>query len=369
MVARTSLLEVYALSTTHSAAATALGATGSGGNRTGGGTRLIRIGEYKMFGNVESIKTCRFAGRSVDSLLVAFSEARVSVLDWDAARHEIVTTSLHYFEDKKEAKAKLPNTPSIPLVRVDPQNRCAVLHCFESTLVVLPFGKAHFSATSANGADDTGMAIDSKSAKDEKRSKPVAAAATADDTKLSGGKSKSSAILTPFMLDIESLITSNSSGGSASIGTIKDLVFLDGYYEPSILILHERKHTHEGRFAVARDTVGLLSISLNLNQQTHSVISIASKLTHYCERLYPVPNTGGALIFAANNIFHWNNQTIDYGLSLNEHGDKSVTVQRMDKSPLVAMFDLAEAAFISPTALVVTSRMGAIYTLTIIPQG
>jgi len=31
---------------------------------------------------------------------------------------------------------------------------------------------------------------------------------------------------------------------------------------------------------------------------------------------------GGAIVFAVNNLFHFNNQTIDYCLSLNEFGDR-----------------------------------------------
>jgi hypothetical protein len=48
------------------------------------------------------------------------------------------------------------------------------------------------------------------------------------------------------MIDVEALGGGSAATGVPGFGQVKDLVFLDGYYEPSLLILHERKHTHEG---------------------------------------------------------------------------------------------------------------------------
>lgn len=44
-------------------------------------------------------RSVRLPGRSRDSLLLAFADARLSVIDYDPARNNVVTTSLHTYDD------------------------------------------------------------------------------------------------------------------------------------------------------------------------------------------------------------------------------------------------------------------------------
>lgn len=47
----------------------------------------------------DGYRSVRLPGRSRDSLLLAFADARLSVIDYDPARNTIVTTSLHTYDD------------------------------------------------------------------------------------------------------------------------------------------------------------------------------------------------------------------------------------------------------------------------------
>ena len=65
------------------------------------------VGSYEMFGIVECMELVRFPGRQRDSLLLAFRDAKLSVLDWDPAQCDVRTTSLHYYEEESLRKGRV----------------------------------------------------------------------------------------------------------------------------------------------------------------------------------------------------------------------------------------------------------------------
>lgn len=86
----------------------------------------------------------------------------------------------------------------IPLVRVDPQNRCAVLLAYGRQVVVLPFRK--------------GSLIEDPSNKDQ--------------------------VLASYTIPVRNI--------EAKLDNIIDMQFLYGYYEPTLLILYEPIRTFPG---------------------------------------------------------------------------------------------------------------------------
>ena len=63
---------------------------------------------------------------------------QLSLVEYDPSTHDLKTSSLHYFEEDHFKEAVLQQT-DIPFVRVDPDNRCAVMMIYGRHLVVLPF--------------------------------------------------------------------------------------------------------------------------------------------------------------------------------------------------------------------------------------
>ena len=103
-------------------------------------SRLEQVFDCSLYGSVESIASIRIPQNSsrLDYLLLAFSGAKLSVLEWDIWHNDIKTVSLHQFEEE-DLKDSFRNVLFRPYIRVDPQNRCAIMLFYGRHLAVLPF--------------------------------------------------------------------------------------------------------------------------------------------------------------------------------------------------------------------------------------
>lgn len=100
----------------------------------------------------------------------------------------------------------------IPMVRVDPENRCAVMLVYGRKLVVLPF--RHESVV-----EDSDM--------------------TSSDAKGSGSTNPSgTSVMASYMIVLKDL--------DEKMDNVIDIQFLHGYYEPTVLILYEPVRTFPG---------------------------------------------------------------------------------------------------------------------------
>lgn len=102
--------------------------------------RLELVARCRLFAVVESLAVLKGrAGRAgLDACLLTFRDAKLSVLHWDAERHELAPTSLHYFEGDESLKGGRAVFPRPPLVVSDPAGRCAAVLMFRHQLGVLP---------------------------------------------------------------------------------------------------------------------------------------------------------------------------------------------------------------------------------------
>ena len=100
----------------------------------------------------------------------------------------------------------------IPMVRVDPEGRCAVMLVYGRKLVVLPF--RHESVV-----EDADVA--------------------ASEPKSSGGMNNPGAsVMASYMIVLKDL--------DEKMDNVIDIQFLHGYYEPTVLILYEPVRTFPG---------------------------------------------------------------------------------------------------------------------------
>ncbi|XP_069771192.1 cleavage and polyadenylation specificity factor subunit 1 isoform X2 [Narcine bancroftii] len=134
VVAGTSQLHVYRL--VHDAESTVKGDKPL--EVKGRKEKLEQMASFSLFGNVMSIASVQLAGSKRDALLLSFKDAKLSVVEYDPGTHDLKTLSLHYFEEP-ELKDGFVQNVHIPLVRVDPDGRCAVMLSYGTQLVVLPF--------------------------------------------------------------------------------------------------------------------------------------------------------------------------------------------------------------------------------------
>jgi cleavage and polyadenylation specificity factor subunit 1 len=89
------------------------------------------------------------------------------------------------------------------------------------------------------------------------------------------------------------------------IRAVRDAVFLHGYAEPVLLVLHEVSPTWAGRLALRHDTCALAAFSLSLGQKRATRIWGDSSLPYDCSRLAAVPAPlGGALVLGTSFLLY-----------------------------------------------------------------
>ncbi|KAG1650025.1 Cleavage and polyadenylation specificity factor subunit 1 [Nymphon striatum] len=282
---------------------------------------------FSLFGNVMSLQSVRFPDYSHDTLLLSFSDAKLSFVEYDPKTHDLRTVSLHYFEDDS-SKVGRNQIFDIPHVRVDPDNRCAAMLIYGKEIVIFPFKKD-------SGND-----------------------ATADQNFTHGR----SPILSSYKVKIQDM--------DEKMSNVLDLQFLYGYYEPTLLVLYEPIKTWAGRVAVRQDTCSMVAISLNIQQKVHPIIWSLDNLPFDSYQVLPVPKPiGGVLIFNVNSLLYLNQSVPPYGVSLNSLTETSTAFPLKPQEGAKISFDCCQATFINFDRVVVSLKGGELYVLTLVTDG
>ncbi|XP_008551779.2 cleavage and polyadenylation specificity factor subunit 1 [Microplitis demolitor] len=289
--------------------------------------KLECLAQYILHGNVMSLQAVTLMGSQRDALLLSFRDAKLSIVEYDPETHDLRTVSLHYFEEE-EMRDGWTNHHHIPMVRVDPEGRCAVMLVYGRKLVVLPFRK--------DPTLDDGDLLEV--------SKAVA--------------SNKTPILSSYMIILKNL--------DEKIDNIIDLQFLHGYNEPTLLMLYEPVRTFAGRIAVRQDTCAMVAISLNIQEKVHPVIWSVCNLPFDCCQAVPVKKPlGGTLIMAVNSLIYLNQSIPPYGVSLNSLAECSTNFPLKPQEGAKMSLEGAQVAFISTDRLVISLKSGELYVLSL----
>ncbi|KAI9344303.1 CPSF A subunit region-domain-containing protein [Obelidium mucronatum] len=214
VVCRASLLQVYEV--------------------VGSKATLQLISEFKLSGVVSSIAsvllpTTKNGRKGIDALLLAFNDAKMSLVEYSQATASIVTVSIHYFE-REEFKKELILEKSPPVIRVDPQSRCAALSFYGDRVAILPFKQ-----DVSSDADDPASKY-------------------------------------PFHPSYVFKVTDIDP----KVRLVVDFCFLHDFIEPTMAILFETYQSWTGRLAARSDTKSLLVVSLDSSSHTASKASSTS---------------------------------------------------------------------------------------------
>ncbi|KAF2073762.1 hypothetical protein CYY_004931 [Polysphondylium violaceum] len=277
--------------------------------------------EKTLFGNIESMASIRFHDSDRDSLILSFRDAKIVILEYNQDTNDMEIKSMHYYEQEAYKNGrhhfKVP-----PMLKVDIQQRCAVMMLYDRHLVVLPFKQSTSILDEDDDTDflnddndDTNKMLEEEDdeldqlfsqSKGSKQDKP----ATGDKEQATTAAKKSK--LESYIIDLKAL----------GIQNVKDFCFLYKYYEPTLLFLHEPSQTWTGRISVKKFTSHLTAVSLNTSQKTNPVIWSIDQFPYNCHSLVSVPDPlGGALVISANILFYIN-QSSRYGLAVNEYATK-----------------------------------------------
>lgn len=294
--------------------------------------RMECMASYTLFGNVMDLQSVSLSGSQRDALLISFKDAKLSVVQYDPDSFDLKTLSLHYFEEE-DIKGGWMGNYNIPIVKVDPDNRCAVMVIYGRKLVVLPFRR-----------DSSLDEIEVQDVKPMKKTPLQLIARTP--------------ILASYTITLKDL--------DEKIDNIIDIEFLHGYYEPTLLILYEPVRTFPGRVAVRNDTCSMVAISLNIQQRVHPIIWTVTNLPFDCLRVLPIKKPiGGCLVVSINALIYLNQSVPPYGVSLNSIADHSTSFPLKPQDGVKISLDCAQIAFIAADKIVLSLRSGELYVLTL----
>eukprot|EP01119_Soliformovum_irregulare_P015471 TRINITY_DN4356_c0_g1_i2.p1 TRINITY_DN4356_c0_g1~~TRINITY_DN4356_c0_g1_i2.p1 ORF type:complete len:842 (-),score=254.19 TRINITY_DN4356_c0_g1_i2:3-2528(-) len=280
---------------------------------------LDLIYEKRLFGNIESVCAVRYPHKDRDSLLLSFRDAKASIVEFDPPYNDFRIYSLHFFEDER-FKDQHEAYTSLPILKTDPKQSCAVMLIYDTKLVVIPF------------RSQDKILLDDEDDMDEGE----------DESAKAAPKS--------FIIDLAAM----------GIRNIKDYIFLNGYFEPTLLILHEPILTWTGRLAIKRDTCALTAISLTFSQQVNPIVWDADNLPYDSTRLEAVPDPiGGAFVFSTNYLLYFN-QNNRYGLLVNDTlpAEYVHNGYMREKSSINMTLDASTSIFLAPERMLVSLKGG-----------
>ncbi|CEO99699.1 hypothetical protein PBRA_007432 [Plasmodiophora brassicae] len=280
-------------------------------------------------GTPVDVKPARFPGSQRDSLLLTFMDALLSRLDFNPETNRFETTAMHAYEMPKRKLGGV-NDFQPPLLCVDPQQRCSAYVVASDSIMIWPFtDRVEFGAVHVTSDAPKGVVSQH------------------------GVETRAG------------LVVDLSEYG---VDRIKAITFLNGFLEPSVLVLHDPEHTWAGRTAAKPSTCVLTSISISLDTGKHWLIANEKGLPYDAESLLALPMpVGGALVFSSNLVMY-HKQKMEAALSVNEFGDRVTTLRVSPTQPThCAPFCMERAAVaaLAPDAFVIGTRAGDLHLLTL----
>ncbi|KAF7329846.1 Cleavage and polyadenylation specific protein [Mycena kentingensis (nom. inval.)] len=223
-------------------------------------TRIHLIREHSLHGIVTGLEAIQLLASNedkLDRLLVSFKDAKIALLEWSEAVHDLVTISIHTYERAPQL-VSMDSLAFQSFLRVDPASRCAALLLPKDSVAMLPFYQ------------------------------------TAED--LENVEEHSDVPYAPsYILELPTSVEEN-------MRNIIDFVFLPGFGNPTIAVLYQTQQTYGGRLKEFKDTTALTIFTMS---SRYPVISSVSGLPHDCISLLPcAPSIGGVIILTSNAIIY-----------------------------------------------------------------
>lgn len=257
-------------------------------------TKIVLIAEFPLSGTVTGLARVKppsvsktsggSSGGGGDLLLIAFKDAKLSLVAWDAERRSLETLSIHYYEqdELQGSPWESPLSDYANFLVADPGSRCAALKFGPRSLAILPFKQADEDI----GMGDWDEALDGpRPAQSQSASVAISGTSTIEDTPYSPS----------FVLRLPNL-------DPALLHPVH-LAFLYEYREPTFGILSSSLTPSNclGR----KDHLTYTVFTLDLQQKASTTILSVSGLPKDLTRVIALPApVGGALLVGANELIH-----------------------------------------------------------------
>ncbi|KAJ0713950.1 putative cleavage/polyadenylation specificity factor, A subunit [Helianthus annuus] len=299
------------------------------------GASLELVCSYRLHGNVESVGVLssgaedRTSGRRRDSIILTFRDAKISVLEFDDSVYGLRTSSMHCFEGPQwlHLKKGRESFARGPLIKADPLGRCAGVLAYGLQMIML-------KAAEAGGL-------------------------VGDDGGSSGGGSVSARIQSSYMISLRDL----------DVKHVKDFIFVHGYIEPVLVILHEKELTWAGRLPYKHHTCIISALSISTTLKQHPLIWSATNLPHDAYKLLAVPSPIGGVVVICANTIHYHSQSASCILALNNYAAPVDSSQEMSRSSFSVELDAANATWLSNDVAMLSTKSGELLLLTLVHDG
>ncbi|XP_052191714.1 cleavage and polyadenylation specificity factor subunit 1 isoform X2 [Diospyros lotus] len=298
------------------------------------GASLELVCHYRLHGNVEAMAVLSVGGvdggRKRDSIILTFRDAKISVLEFDDSIHGLRSSSMHCFEgpDWLHLKRGRESFARGPLLKVDPQGRCAGVLVYGLQMIILKAAEAGSGLVGEENAFSSGTAVSAR-------------------------------IESSYVINLRDL----------DMKHVKDFIFVHGYIEPVMVILHEMELTWAGRVSWKHNTCMVSALSISTTLKQHPLIWSAANLPHDAYKLLAVPSPiGGVLVISANAI-HYQSQSASCMLALNNFAVSVDSSQEMPRSSFNVELDAANATWLLNDVVVLSTKTGELLLLTLVYDG
>jgi cleavage and polyadenylation specificity factor subunit 1 len=270
IVARTSLLQIFAQKDLNN----------------GQDTKLILVAEFSLSGTITSLAGVKVlkSKHGGDALLIAFRDAKLSLIEWDAKLHSISTVSIHYYEN--EDLLKCPWTPDlqdcVSHLTVDPSSRCAAFNFGIGNLAIIPFHQLGDELADEDKDEDEDVYAEERSP----------AKKTNGDLTDVDRPYASSFVLPLTMLE-------------AGLLHPIHLAFLHEYREPTFGVLYTTAARSTNMSFDRKDVTIYAVFSLDLEQKASTTLLSIQSLPNDLYKVIALPQpVSGALLVGGNELVH-----------------------------------------------------------------
>ncbi|KAJ7135425.1 CPSF A subunit region-domain-containing protein [Mycena crocata] len=243
-------------------------------------TRIYFVREHSLHGivtGIEGIRVMASIEDKLDRLLVSFKDAKIALMEWSDAVHDLVTVSIHTYERAPQL-ISMDSSSFKAMLRVDPVSRCAALSLPKDGIAILPFYQTQ--------ADLDVMEQDQPGTRDVPYSPS-------------------------FILDLPGSVEEN-------MRNVIDFAFLPGFNNPTMAVLFQTQQTWTGRLKEYKDTVKLAIFTLDVVGQHYPIISSVGGLPYDSICLLACSAAlGGVVILTSNSIIYIDRSSRRTALPLN----------------------------------------------------
>ncbi len=278
-------------------------------------TKLVLVAEIPLQGTITGMQRVKVPRKTSggDALLLAFKDARLSLVEWDVRQNTISTVSIHYYEqdELQGSPWTSPLSSYTNFLAADPSSRCAALKFGARNLAILPFKQAD---EDIDMGDWDGELDGPRPVKDLSGA-IVNGSSNIEDTPYSPS----------FVLRLSNL--------DSSLLHPVHLAFLHEYRDPTFGILSS---TMSASNAMGRkDHLCYMVFTLDLQQKASTTILSVTGLPQDLSRVVPLPApVGGALLVGANELIHIDQSGKPNGVAVNPLTKQSTSFGLVDQSSL-----------------------------------